>query len=203
MSGCKANARVDRHTLLLTTREPVRVLVGLVGQAEPLEQLPGSLRGLGLRQPQHLRGRQGEVATDAHVREQVERLEDDPDLPPDPVHVHARSRDLLAFDLDPPGVDRLQQVHAAQQGGLPGTGRPDQADHLVIRHAQVDPSEHLERPERFVEPLDPDRDADIRSHHARPPTCRRRRSRATRASTNRVMGTVTRTKTSPSATNGV
>ena len=39
----------DGDPLLLAAGELRRVLVGLVGDADPLEQLPGPLLGLGLR----------------------------------------------------------------------------------------------------------------------------------------------------------
>jgi hypothetical protein len=48
------------------------------------------------------------------VREQVVGLEDDPDLAPDAVDVHAAGSDLLVADHDAPRVQRLQQVDAPQ-----------------------------------------------------------------------------------------
>ena len=69
----------DRDALLLAAREPVGVLVPLVGEAEALEQ-HGRLRvGLAPRLPERLARREGHVLEHAHVREEVERLEDDPD----------------------------------------------------------------------------------------------------------------------------
>ena len=60
--------------------------------------------------------------------------------------------DLLALQLDPAGVDRLEQVDAAQQRRLAGAGRADQADDLVLGELEVDPAQHLELAEGLVEP---------------------------------------------------
>ena len=117
------------------------------------------------------------------MREEVEGLEDDPDPAAHPVHVDAARGDLLAGDDDPPGVDRLEQVHAAQQGRLAGARGADQADDLVLGHGEVDPAQHLELAERLVQPLDPERVA-----HTSRPACWRRRSRATSQSVNRASG---------------
>src|SRR5207342_2535875 len=65
--------------------------------------------------------------------------------------------DLLALDEHPAGVDGLEQVDAAKQGRLAGTGGPDQADDLVLVDLEIDPLEHLEPVERLVEVLDPQR----------------------------------------------
>ena len=146
----------DRDPLLLAAREPVGVLVALVGEAEAGEQL----RRLGLR----LRARRAErlargerdVLEHAHVREEVERLEDDPDPAADPVDVDAARGDLLAVDDDPAGVDRLEQVDAAQQRRLARAGGADQADDLVLGDVEVDPAQHLELAERLAQPFDHD-----------------------------------------------
>ena len=91
------------------------------------------------------------------MREQVERLEDDPDPAPDR---DPRRRpaigDVLAVEEDPAGVDRLEQVDAAQQRRLAGARRADQADDLVRGDFQVDPAQDRDLVERLVEALDAD-----------------------------------------------
>ena len=72
------------------------------------------------------------------MREQVERLEHDPDPAPDPVDVDALGRDLVALDDDPAGVDRLEEVDAAQERRLAAPRRADQADDLVLGDLEVD-----------------------------------------------------------------
>ena len=97
----------DRHPLLLAARQPVRHVARLRAEAEPLEQRQRLPLRLGARPAQHLARRERHVVEHRHVREQVERLEHDPDPAPDPVDVDALGGDLLALDEDPPGVDRL------------------------------------------------------------------------------------------------
>ncbi len=151
----------DRDALLLAAGEPVGVLVALVGEAEALEQR-GRLRiGLASRLPERLAGRQGHVLEHGHVREEVERLEHDPDPPPQRVDVDVAGGDLRAADPDPPGLDRLEQVDAAQKRRLAGARRTDQADDLVLADVEVDPAQHLELAERLVHALDPKHRGDV------------------------------------------
>ena len=110
--------------------------------------------GLGARRLEDLARRQRHVVEDRHVREQVERLEDDPDPPADAVDVDASGGDLLALDDDPSGVDRLEEVDAAQQRRLAAPRRADQADDLVLGDLEVDAAQDLEVPERLVQALD-------------------------------------------------
>ena len=88
------------------------------------------------------------------MREEVERLEDDPDPAADAVDVDSARGDLLAGDDDPAGVDRLEQVDAAEEGRLARAGRADQADDLVLGEREVDAAEHLELAERLVDALE-------------------------------------------------
>ena len=69
---------------------------------------------------------------------------------------HVRVGDLVPSDEDLARRRRLEQVDAAQQGGLARAGRPDDADDLARVDVQVDVLEHLELPEGLVQV--PDRD---------------------------------------------
>ena len=144
----------DRDALLLAPREPIGILVALVGKPELLEQLGR----VGLRPRPRLAGgllrRERHVAQDRHMREEVERLEHDPNAPPHPVDVHARRRDLLALYQDAARVDRLQQVDATKQRRLAATGRADQADDFVFGDGKVDAAQNLQLTERLPEPRD-------------------------------------------------
>ena len=91
------------------------------------------------------------------MREEVERLEHDPDPSPHRVLVRPARRDVEPIDQDATRVDRLQEVDAPQKGGLPRPGRPDQADNLVRLNDEIDPLQNLEVVEGLLEPLDPDR----------------------------------------------
>jgi len=86
------------------------------------------------------------------VREQVEALEDDADVAPVPVDVHPRPRHQPALQADRAGVDRLECVDAAEQGGLSRAGGADEADHLVLAHGQVDAAQHRVVAEALLDP---------------------------------------------------
>ena len=131
-----------RDALLLAARQPVGVLVHLVGQAEPGQQLAGLGLGRRLVDPVHLAGRQGQVLQHGQVREQVVGLEDDAHPATHGPGVDPRVGDVLALEEDRAVVDVLEQVEAAQQRGLPRPRRPDQADHVVRLDDQVDAPQH-------------------------------------------------------------
>ena len=103
------------------------------------------------------------------------------------VHVDARGGDLLAAHDDPSGVDRLEQVHAAQERRLPRARSADEADDLVLGELEVDPAQHLELAERLVHALEREL---RRSRSPQPPASCRRLSRATSQSVNRASGIV-------------
>src|SRR5262249_48020379 len=121
--------------------------------------------------------------------------EDDADPASDAVGVDAVRRHVLAGDEDPARVDGLEQVDAAEQRRLAGARRADQADDLVLGDREIDAAEHLGAPERLVQLLDP----ECRRHATTPAAWRRRRSRATSQSVNRVSGIVIATKSTAAA----
>ena len=137
-SGCIASARTIATRCCCPPDSRSGYSMPLVGEPEPFEQRRCLRVRVIARASQHLSRRERHVAQHGHVREQVERLEDDPDAPPDPVDVDAPGGDLLALHDDPPRIDRLEQVDAAQERGLPRPGRADQADDLVLGDGQVD-----------------------------------------------------------------
>ena len=72
------------------------------------------------------------------MREEVEALEDDPDLSAQRVDVDAATADPIATKVDLTTVDGLQLVDAPQHGRLAAARRPDQADDLVQFDIEVD-----------------------------------------------------------------
>src|SRR5207244_12004322 len=98
----------------------------------------------------------------------------------------------------PPGVDRLEQVHAAKQRGLPGAGCADQADDLMLRDLEVDAAQHFVAAERLTHRLQLEG-----AHTATPACCRRRRSRRISQSVKRASGIVIATKRTDAAREGV
>ena len=163
----------DRDALLLAAGEAVGVLVPLVGEAEPLEQRDRPGLRLAPRLPERLPRPERHVGEHRHVREEVERLEDDSDPAADRIDVDVTSRDLVPADDDPARLHGLEQVDAAEQRRLAGARGADQADDLVLVDLEVDPAQHLELPERLVQALDAEHrgvrlqpDAGVIRHHA-------------------------------------
>src|SRR5262245_39010504 len=178
----------DRHPLLLAAGQPVRVFVPLVGEPDARETLVRAGLGFVFRQSERFPGSERDVPENRHVREEVERLEDDPDPTAQLVDVDAGRGHLLASDDDPAGIDRLEQVDAAQERRLPRPRCADEADDLVLGEAEVDPAQDLELAERLVDVLEDEGGAVAR--HRMPPASRRLRSRAINQSVKRVSGTV-------------
>ena len=100
-----------------------------------------------------------DVLEGGHMREQVEPLEDHPDL--SALCRHGFVGELvedtlpvvvaheLPVDPDSPAVDALQEVDASQERRLAGAGGPEQTDHLTGRNVHVDPLEHRVAVERL------------------------------------------------------
>ena len=182
----------DRDALLLAAREPVGVLVALVGEAE-------AARAARARAPRPRRasGRAPRAARASRCAARVmcgKRLYAWKTIP-----IRRRTRfastprrgDLLAVDDDPARVDRLDQVDAAQQRRLARARRADQADDLVLGDGEVDAAQHLElRRTTCGRP----RATSSVGHAATPAACRRRRSRTISQSVKRASGIVIATK---------
>src|SRR5829696_4990036 len=146
----------DRDALLLAARELVRVLARLRVEADAREQLVRAL--LGLRTWHLLDPPRGEreVVDHAQVREEVELLEDDPDPLPDRRDVGAAAGDLEALEVDAAGLDRLEQVDAAQERRLPAAARADDHADLARGDAEIDPVEDEVVAEALAHALEPD-----------------------------------------------
>ena len=132
----------DGHALLLTPRQPIRIVSGLVSQAEAGKKFKGLALRLVAPQTQDLARCKRHVVDDAAVRKEVERLEDDADLSSCGVDVVAGPRDVVALEPDRAGVDRLEQIEAAEQRRLAAPGRTDQRNDLVIGDVDRDAAQH-------------------------------------------------------------
>ncbi len=88
------------------------------------------------------------------MREEVVRLEDDPDPAAHRVDVGA-PRDLLAAEEDAAGVDPLEQVDAAEQCRLARSRCADESHDFVLGNGQVDAPQHLVTAEGLRQPLRP------------------------------------------------
>ena len=129
----------DRDPLLLTAGELGRVLVGLVGDADSLEQLlgPRPRRRHGLL-PAHLGRAERHVVEDGLVGEQVERLEDHPDVGPELRQLLALGRQQPAVEPDLALVDRLEAVDGPAERRLAGARRSDDDHDLAAIDREVD-----------------------------------------------------------------
>ncbi len=98
---------------------------------------------LGLRStdPADSPSRERHVVQDGQVRKKIELLKHHPDALPNRRHVRTLARDLLALEEDPTGVERLEQIHAAEQGALTATARSNDDEHLADGNIEVDPVE--------------------------------------------------------------
>ena len=153
------------------------------------------------RDPERLARRERHVLEHRHVREQVVRLEDDPDLLAQPVDVDLRPGDRLAVDDDRAGVDLLEEVDAAQQRRLPGARRADQADDLVLADVEIDPVQDLEIVEALASRPAARRSGAVRAHTA---CARSRRSRCLMMwSVKRASGIVRKMKKTAATTKAV
>ena len=153
----------DRHALLLAAGQRHRVGVELVAEADAVEQLASRAARASPRSTLgDLDRRQRHVLERGHVREQVEVLEDHPDLGPlardlalvQLVQLAAllAVADQLAVDRQPAGVDLLQVVDAAQERRLARARRPEQAHHLAAVDLEVIPLSTSRRPKRLCTP---------------------------------------------------
>src|SRR6266508_2797920 len=110
----------DRDALLLAAGEPDRVLIGLLGDADLLQEGLRFLSRGGLRHAADLHRRQHDVLGRGEVGEQVERLEDHPHVAPKAVHVDAPIVDRHTVDDELAAVDRLELVDRSDHRALAG-----------------------------------------------------------------------------------
>ena len=128
-------------------------LVGVVGQAHPLQQRQRLLARLRGRGAPDLARRQGDVVEDGEVGEQVELLEHHPHLAPDGVEVLHAVVQLDPVHHDAPGVVLLEPVQRAEEGGLARARGADDDRHLALEEAGGDVPEDVRLAEVLVHAL--------------------------------------------------
>ena len=127
----------QRHALLFTAGQLGRVVMQPVAEADRCQFLRGTLCRLGMTSEFQ---RHRDIFQRRHGRNQMERLEHDPDL----AAAKARQRVLVegiergAVDHHLSAIRTLQPRHYHQQCGFPRARRADQADRFTRRHAQAD-----------------------------------------------------------------
>src|SRR5918994_4971166 len=138
--------------LLLTPRKALRVFVGLLGDAYPLEEPRAALVGLLRRDVLDLHRGELDVLGDRHVRIQVELLEDHADLAAQLVEARSSPGELHAIHNELAGGDLLEAVDAPEQRALPRPRRPDDDHDLALVNDEIYVLEDLEVPEELVDP---------------------------------------------------
>ncbi|MNZ44195.1 hypothetical protein D3C78_618230 [compost metagenome] len=128
----------DADALLLAARELRRVLFGVVRQAHAGQQPGDALVDFGPRQPARQRQRQGDIVGDGLGGQQVEVLEDHPDLLAEAAQlVGVEGGNVFAVDDDLPARGLFQPVDQAQHGAFACAGMADQAEHLAVFDGQA------------------------------------------------------------------
>ncbi len=110
------------------------------------------------------------------MREEIEALEDHPDLLAllrdvllailDQLPADLAVTDEMAVHEDPAALDLLQVVHAANEGGLAGAGGPDDDDDLLPLDRHRDALEDVEPAEPLLDVRGLDHDLVRRERHA-------------------------------------
>ena len=139
-------------SLLLSAGKLAGIGVGPVGQTHLCQKLQGLLLCVGLGHPLNAHRGSGEVVHHVHVVEQVELLEH---------HAHPLTAvinglaldgaDVRAVKEDLAGGGLLQQIQAAEEGGLAAAAGTDDGDHLIFVEGGADPLEDLQLVEFFLQ----------------------------------------------------
>ena len=127
----------------------MRVLRGLVAEADQLEQIPSLLLSLLRPLPAHAQA-VGDVADRVHVREQRVALKDHPHVP----LLRAQVRDVLTVEDDAAAVQQLEARQHPQRRRLAASGRSQQGDEFPRfngKRETVQGTGRAEDPDQFVE----------------------------------------------------
>ena len=110
----------------------------MLAQPYPGQQLADALVDLGARHAPGQGQRQRDVVGHGLGGQQVEVLEDHPDLLAKAAQVvGVERRDVFAVDDDLAAAGGLEAVDQAQQGTFARTGMADQTEHLAVFDAQA------------------------------------------------------------------
>src|SRR5690606_9215124 len=128
----------DADALLLAAGQLRRVALRLIAEADPVEQFGDPCLDLRAAQLAGQLQRHGDVAGHGARAEQVEVLEDHPDLTADA----AKAAVVQCGDIDPANrqaaaAGLLEAVDQAQQGAIAGSGVADQPEDFTGFDAQV------------------------------------------------------------------
>ncbi len=144
-----AEAPSDCHTLLLASRELARILVGLLGDANPFEIFHGDLLRLVSTHPARPNRRKDQILYYRQMREEVELLENYADLSTDLVDMLEIVGKLYPVDYDPALLVLLKPVDATDHGRFSRPRWPTDYNALTLVDGEVDAFQHM----KVAEPL--------------------------------------------------
>ena len=113
--------------------------MGLLANANPLEQPQRFELHLGLGLLAHQHRRQGEVGEHAQVREQVELLEHHPHIAANRFDVAGVLIDAEAIDRDGALLEILQGIEGTKKGAFARSGGAHDHHHFAAVHGEVHP----------------------------------------------------------------
>ena len=150
-----AQGASDGDALLLTTREILRVLAGLMRHPDALERGDGDLGRLLLALLLQLDGRERQITQHRHVGIQVELLKHHGAILASHLQVILfGERRTVDDDLARRGL--LQIIDATDERRLTRAGRPDHYELLAALDGEIDIFEHMQVAKVLVEMLDLD-----------------------------------------------
>ena len=183
--GLPGHRAGDGDALLLAARELAGQVPGAVRHPDAFERRFDPLPALG-RLHAAVGERQLDVLEDRQVANQVEALEDEPDLAVARARALGRRevRDGLAVEHVGAAGRRVEQAEDRQQRGLPAPGRPRDGEVLAVPDLEVDARErvrlHFIRVENLGDALEPEQHV-VWCVHEHFPQRMRRRSRPSQA----------------------
>ena len=140
----------NRHTLLLTTAELMRLSIDIAVHANMLQIFQRCFLRFFLALAQHLHLTNHAVFQNRHVIEEIEGLEH---------HAHLRAVhgqlfegfvDVLTTIINMTVSRMLKIVYAANQGRLAAAGRTDNADNIAAMHIEADALQNLTLAKAFL-----------------------------------------------------
>ena len=123
--GLHGQGTDDGNTLFLTAGDLIGIGVGLILQTHAAQQVQGRFIGLLLGHQTGTHRGQGDILPDGHIGKQVEMLEHHAHFPADGVNIGFGIGDLRTVEGDDAFGGVFQQIHAPQECGFTGAGRPD------------------------------------------------------------------------------
>ena len=142
------------HTLLLSARQFVGLMLGAVGESHEVQQFHATFLSLAFRHSRY-EGRNHDILKRREFWQQLMKLEHEADVSVAEVgelllvqssHVHSVNHYL-------PAVRRVERTDYLEQCGLSRTARSHDAHHLSFVYMQVDALEHLQRAEALCDIL--------------------------------------------------